>query len=292
MTEVGFLFVYFTGKGTDGAFLASSENGLDWSRVSEKPIIVPNRGLMRDPFLLRGPDGTFHLLWTTDWESSDIGYSSSEDLIEWTPQRRLPVMGAVPGVRNCWAPEVIYDDATSSFVIYWASTVPGLVAETAAKSEDGYNHRMWRTTTRDFQSFSPPEIFFDQGFNVIDVTLLRDSASGNIRLIGKDESLAPVAKNLFHCEANSPFGPFSPRSAPFTQSWVEGPATAQMDGWTYVYFDQYTSKRYGAVRTRDFTTWEDVSDQLSMPDGARHGSILPLPKAQIASLHSTLAYPL
>ena len=46
------------------------------------------------------------------------------------------------------------------------------------------------------------------------------------------------------------------------------------DEWL-VYFDHYHRPHYyGAVRTRDFKTWTDVSKQMAFPRGHRHGTAL------------------
>ncbi|MDQ8201074.1 glycoside hydrolase family 43 protein [Pelagicoccus enzymogenes] len=287
MTDSVFLFAYFTGNGEKGMRLASSEDGLAWTDLADRFFIAPDRGLMRDPFLLRGPDETFHLIWTTDWESQDIGYACSKNLIDWREQRRLPVMSQIEGTRNCWAPEMTYDPKQQQFLIYWASTVKGRFEENGGSSESDYNHRMWSATTRDFESFSAPAVYFDPGFNVIDVTLIH-KPSGQTRLIAKDERLHPEKKNLFTCQADTPYGSFSAPSAPFTKSWVEGPAALETGDWTYVFYDVYRDKRYEGKRTKDFIKWEDVSDQLSFPQGARHGSIVTLTRAEYEKLKSQL----
>lgn len=281
------LFAYFVGNGQQGMRLAKSEDGLDWSDVSDRFFIAPDAGLMRDPFLLRGPDKRYHLIWTTDWESQDIGYASSRELVHWSEQKRLPVMASVPGTRNCWAPEMSYDPVKETFLIYWASTVTGLFPESAGSSESDYNHRMWCATTKDFQTLSSPSVFFDPGFNVIDVTLIQE-ATGNVRLIGKDERLQPEKKKLFTCQADSLYGPFSPPSAPFTKAWVEGPATLKVGDWTYVYYDVYRDKRYEAKRTQDFETWEDVAEQIRFPEGARHGSIISVSASEYRALEQAV----
>ena len=54
--------------------------------------------------------------------------------------------------------------------------------------------------------------------------------------------------------------------------WAEGPAPLQVGDYVYVYFDKYTEKKYGAIRSRDMQTWEDVSDSVSFPRGIRHGT--------------------
>ena len=65
------LFSYFRNNGEDGLHLATSGDGLRW-RVLQggKALLEPKVGeskLMRDPSIARGPDGTFHMVWTTSW---------------------------------------------------------------------------------------------------------------------------------------------------------------------------------------------------------------------------------
>lgn len=284
MTELIFIFAYFINNGEAGMRLASSADGLHWEDIPGLEfVITPEKGIMRDPFLYLGPDNTFHLIWTTDWESQEIGYSKSIDLIHWEPQRNLPVMTSISGTRNCWAPEMIYNETKENYLIYWASTVPDSQETDEIPSENNYYHRIWSTQTKDFQSFSKPEIFFDPGFNVIDLTLF-ESPQGGYRIIAKNETLTPVEKNLFSSESPSLFDQWSPPSKAFTESWVEGPSTLIIDDWTYIYYDAYTSKKYGAVRTKDFVSFENISDKVSFPSGARHGSILTISKARFQEL--------
>lgn len=43
--------------------------------------------LRRDPSIARGPDGMFHLVWTTGWWDKGIGIAHSTNLIDWPEQR-------------------------------------------------------------------------------------------------------------------------------------------------------------------------------------------------------------
>ncbi len=123
-----YLFSYFLNNGEDGLHLAWSADGLKWQALKGgKSFLTPEVGnskLMRDPCITTGPDGTFHMVWTDSWVGNTIGYASSKDLIHWSGQKALPVMAHEPTVRNCWAPEIIYD-ARKNFRIFWASTIPG-----------------------------------------------------------------------------------------------------------------------------------------------------------------------
>ncbi|KQM36276.1 glycoside hydrolase family 43 protein [Sphingomonas sp. Leaf10] len=279
------LFAYFgTGKGeATGLKLAISDDGFAFRELgggrSYLPPMVGEAKLMRDPFVFRGVgrDAPWHMVWTTAWEGVTIGHATSRDLRHWSPQRALPVMAGVKGTRNCWAPEAIWDAKARRFVIFWSSTVAGRFEETAGTSESGYNHRLWYVTTRDFATFSDAAVLYDPGFSVIDGTFAR-GVSG-LHLIVKDETLTPPRKWLQVASAKSPTGPFGKLSAPFTPSWVEGPMTTVIGGETVCYWDVYRDGKWGAAATRDFVQWRDVSAKLSMPAGARHGSLVRIPRA-------------
>jgi hypothetical protein len=161
--------------------------------------------------------------------------------------------------------------------------VRGQFAQTADTSEDGYNHRLWYTTTRDFRSFAPARLLWDPGFSVIDATFLRHPRLG-LHLIVKDETLKPPRKHLRIARAASATGPFTRLSPPFSPDWVEGPTAIQLGAWTYVYYDRYRDKAWGAARSRDLKRWEDVSDRLSMVPGARHGTIVRAPQRLIDAI--------
>ena len=62
--------------------------------------------LMRDPFLTRGKDGTWHLIWTWGWDRKEtggnlkIGYSSSKDLLNWSPRKEIRVFQNEPTAKR------------------------------------------------------------------------------------------------------------------------------------------------------------------------------------------------
>lgn len=276
LPETCYLFSYFTGRGEDGLHLAWSGDGLKWNALRDgASFLEPRVGgkLMRDPCVCQGPDGTFHMVWTDEWKGSTIGYASSKDLIEWSEQKAIHVMKDFPGTENCWAPELIYDPQEKLFTIFWASTVPGRFPETEFDGKNDHNHRMYSCTTRDFVEFGKTELWFDPGFNTIDSTLLpRD---GGFVMIFKDETKFPTPmKNLRIARAPAVSGPWTVDEKPVNApgSWVEGPSALEVDGATILYFDVYRKHHYAALRSMDLKEWEDVTKQLSMPRGIRHGT--------------------
>lgn len=283
------LFSYFIDNGQDGLHLAHSADGYRFEALNGgKSYLTPKVGksrLMRDPCLLRGPDGTFQMVWTDSWNSRTIGHASSKDLLHWSEQRALAVMEHEPRALNCWAPEVVYDDTRRHYLLFWSSTIPGRFPRTDGSGDGSYNHRIYATTTTDFKTFTPTRLFFDAGFNVIDATLL--PVGGKAYLIVKDETLKPVKKHLRLAVGDSLAGPFGNVSAPFTPAWVEGPSAIRVGEYYVVYFDRYRDHRYGAVRSKNLKDWEDVSAAVRFPKGARHGTVLRVPRSVVDPLMAT-----
>jgi beta-xylosidase len=149
-----FLFSYFKGNGEDGLHLAYSEDGLRWQALHhDSSFLTPTVGkdkLMRDPCIVQSPDGTFHMVWTVSWNEKGLGYAHSKDLVHWSEQQYIPVMEHEKDARNCWAPEIFYDEAGKQFMIYWATTISGRFPETQSSKENSYNHRMYYVTTNEF----------------------------------------------------------------------------------------------------------------------------------------------
>ena len=278
------LFSFFRNNGEDGLYLAASDVGLKWrvlhgDRPLLRPVVGENR-LMRDPSLVRGPDGTFHMVWTTSWQGRTLGYASSKDLVHWSTQK--VIANELEGeILNSWAPELFVE--RGEFSIVWASTVKGKFPETAGLGTRDYNHRLYRIRTRDFVTFTKPELFYDPGFQVIDGALFRDGR--RYVLVAKNETLNPEAKYLFLAFASSLQGPWSPPTASISGAdWAEGPAPVRIGAFWYIYFDKYRDHRYGVIRSKDLAHWEDLSGRLDFPKGARHGTAFTVPRALLRGL--------
>ena len=271
-----FVFCYFKGNGEDGLHLASSRDGYTWTALKRdstflRPTVNKDK-LMRDPCIIRGADGRFHMVWTVSWQDQGIGYASSADLVHWSTQQFLPVMAQESGTRNCWAPEITYDAGTKTYLIYWASTITGKFPATQSAEEKGYNHRIYSVSTIDFKTYTPTKLLYEPGFNVIDASIQPDGKRYVMFL--KNETREPVQKNLRVAFADKLGGPFGPASVPITGNyWAEGPTAVKLGAEWLVYFDKYREHKYGAVKSSDLAHWTDVSDQIKVPPGLRHGTI-------------------
>ncbi len=280
-----YMFTSFHEPANEGLRLLYSKDGYHWKSIDSiylKPLIG-NDKIMRDPSMLQGPDGLFHLVWTTEWKRGNgFGYASSKDLIHWSEQQFIPVMQHEDSARNCWAPEITYDKKKKQYMIYWATTIAGkYIAD--PKVENGYNHRMYYVLTKDFKTFSKTKLLYDKGFNVIDATIVPDGKQYVMFL--KDETRTPPQKNIKIATSNNLTGGYSDASAPITGNyWAEGPTTLRMNGTWIVYFDKYRDHKYGAVQSADLKNWTDISDKISLPEGLRHGTILKISRKEFEGL--------
>ena len=297
--EEAYLFSYFSNKDfggrrgeAAGLHLAYSYDGKTWTALNgDEPLLVPEVGkdkLMRDPSICPGPDGVFHLVWTSSWKDRIIGYASSTNLVDWSEQKAIPVMVQEPTARNCWAPELTYDSDNGLFYIYWATTIPGRHTPIAGmeKKENKLNHRIYLTTTKDFKTFSPTRLWFNPDFSAIDAAVVRDPAAKDWIMVVKNENHTPAEKNIRVTRtADLATGFPTEVSSAITPNWVEGPSPLFVGESLYVYFDCYTKGRFGAVRSDDRgQTWTDVSGEVSFPKGVRHGTAFAVDKAFVDRL--------
>lgn len=281
-----YLFSYFIDNGEDGLHLAYSTDGYKWRTLNEgKSLLTPAVGkdkLMRDPSIIQSADGTFHMVWTVSWGEKGIGHSSSKDLTNWSAQQYIPVMEQETDAKNCWAPELFYDDQTKQYYIFWATTIPGRFKE---GEEQKYNHRLYYVTTKDFKLFSDTRLFYDHKFSVIDAAIIE--AGNQYIMFLKDETDKPNTpeKNVRIATSNKADGPYSVPGEPITGNyWAEGPSPIKINNKWHVYFDKYTQHKYGVVVSDDLKTWTDESDKLSMPDGIRHGTAFEVSEEVISKL--------
>ena len=191
-----YLFTHFIGEGTgkteNGVRIATGEQmffaladvgqGLHFKDMNgstmsnPKPVLtseVGERGV-RDPFMLRSPDGdTFYLIATdlsvytrggwnnnagqaTKTGSHSIILWESHDLVNWTEGRQIPVAREDAGM--AWAPEMIYSEETGDYYIFFSSTILDDYSK-GTSANIIWRDCVYYTTTRDFKHFSETKRF-------------------------------------------------------------------------------------------------------------------------------------
>ena len=138
-----YFFPHFVGESTDDGeeiyFAASVGNDPEeWLSLNDGESVLAStlgeQGL-RDPFLIRSPEGDRFFLLATDlkiYGGGDFGTAQetgsrsimvweSDDLVNWSEQREIVVSPENAG--NTWAPEAYWDAANEEYVVYWASAL-------------------------------------------------------------------------------------------------------------------------------------------------------------------------
>ena len=281
-----FLFTSFHEPANAGLRMLYSYDGYKWKDLDTVLLRpqVGNQQVMRDPSMVQGPDGVFHLVWTSSWRGDKgFGYASSKDLIHWSQERLLPVMQHEPTTVNVWAPELFYDDVQHRFIIIWASCIPGRFEK--GQEEDSNNHRLYVTTTPDFQTFTPTVLFFDAGFSVIDAEIVKRKVNDYV-LVLKDNSRPE--RDIKVAFATNALGPYSNVSKAFSDNFTEGPSVVKIKDEWLIYYDSYRKKVYEASATKDFVNFLNIDSKISLPRGHKHGTIVTVKKKFLRRLVSGL----
>lgn len=203
-----YFFPYFEGEGTaDGEqiyFAASEGNTVhEWQGLNDgEPVLTSTLGEkgLRDPFIIRSPEGDRFYLLATDLriygggnfaEAQESGSKhlmvwESTDLVNWGEQRMVKVSSDFAG--NTWAPEAFWSDELGAYVVYWASNLYPTTDVEGRSTADSYN-RMMYATTRDFVTFTEPQVWIDvrrgPGRGMIDSTVVQHE--GTYYRFTKDE---------------------------------------------------------------------------------------------------------
>ncbi|MCR2817780.1 Ig-like domain repeat protein [Microbacterium sp. zg.Y1090] len=300
---------YFKGEGqADGEqIMFATSNGntaLDWTGLTGgMPSLVSQLGDqgLRDPHIVRSPDGdTFYMIATDlNWydqggyainDTQYIEVFESNDLVNWTPQRHVKV--APDDAGNAFAPESLWVDEIGAYAVFWAQS---LWSDPVNRTGQG-NAQMWYNTTRDFQTFSEPQVWQNPApQSRIDTTAIK-----------VDDTYYRVTKNE---AGNAGSDIFSEKNADFLDSDIsawelvapalgrttwqpdagyEGPVIFEANpgdtacpGQFYLWGDRYTNGGgYQAACEADIEaqTWNPKT--ITMTNAGvprpRHGTVIPL----------------
>jgi GH43 family beta-xylosidase len=301
----GYLLATFGGANRSPAeqiYFALSRDGRAWKTLNpHRPALVSKLGDkgVRDPFLIRSPDGRKTYLLATDlaihrkpgWRravttgSRSIVVWESDDLANWSEPRLVKV---APDDAGCtWAPEAAYDEETGDYLVYWASTTAG---------DDFSKHRIWAARTSDFVTFGAPFVYLERDHPVIDTTIVREN--GRYYRFTKHER----DRTIFLETSEKLAGPWSgiPGFSLANAAGYEGPACFALapsaegrPGTWCLLLDHYARKTgYTAFVTRDlaggkFTPATDITFSAKTP----HGSVLAITEEEFSRVQAAFDTP-
>lgn len=301
------LLPYFVGNGETGVYFAWSRDGLKFEWLNDGEVVMPappwgEESLTRDPSIVYH-DGTFHMVWTTSWNSRSIGYAQSKDLATWSNPKKIDIWQEHTDVRNTWAPELHWNPETDEFLILWSSTtLRELNDGDGSEDKHGYDHRSYASRTKDFESFTKPSLFFSPQpeYSVIDPYIAHDDRGTTdtsddrwVMVIKHELAENKGGKNLrltFSKNMDGPYGttlgqPIVGAGTSIVNQMGEGPSLFKRDGEWFLYWDAPGSKySYCLATSRDLKTWTNRSTKMSLPaKQMRHGTVLVVPAAAVPS---------
>ena len=290
-----YFFAYFAGEGySDGEqiYFASSHDGMNWDDLNNNnPVLTSTLGEkgVRDPFIIRSPEGDKFYLIATDlkinggngWDAAQNSGSQSlmiwesTDLVNWSDQRMVEISADIDA--GCtWAPEATYDAKTGEYVVYWASRTPNVDTK----------QRLYYAKTRDFYTFTKPELYIEKDQSSIDTTMIDNN--GTYYRFTKNEGdstneLGAKTKTIFLEKSNSVLGTFEQIKSDSLNSnqYVEGPTIfklnqddATTNTWCLL-VDDFGGSGYYPLITTDLESGEFTKPETGtykMPSRARHGT--------------------
>src|SRR5699024_7760742 len=227
-----------------------------------------------------GPGGSG---WDQLNASQNLVVWESTDLVTWSDQRI--VFAGFPHAGNVWAPEAIYDEASGEYYVYWSAR------DRRDHETDDWALRVYVTKTRDFVTFTEPEIWAslnthddgEGGPNIIDSTIAKEGDTYYRFSTSDWHTVVDTAPSL-----DGPWTTVIGRgeaAAHGMRASMEGLTVYQLpDGRWAVMGDQsgYYGHTADTLADLQFTQLSVGSgpDQYSFDQRFRHGSVLRLSAAE------------
>ena len=254
---MAYLFVHFREKTSpDGeqVYFGLSRDGFTWEEVNHgQPVLWAYYGdkgvrdftitkceetgkyyiLATDLSLSYGMRNQYHHSWGEIGRNGSKYFSlwESTDLVSWSEQRLVKFGDDDFGC--LWAPDIIFDIKERDYVIHWSSS---------HKSNDYGNKAIYYSRTKDFETFSKPEILYQkEDSGVIDSAMYEED--GNYYLFVKSEG---NPERIILLKSESVTGPFE-RIKAFDESMqviqaglYEAPTAVRVeDGKWCLFLDYY-----------------------------------------------------
>lgn len=309
-----YLFAYFPANNNENIYYALSNDGYNFTpmnngkRVVAADTVSIKKGL-RDPHVLRAPDGWFYMV-NTDMKSAE-GWSSnrgmvlmkSRDLINWKhatvhfPDKYKGKNFA--NVTRVWAPETIWDENYENkdgskgrpLVYYSLLTDDGTIS---------YDKVFFNYANEDFTDLEgDPKFFYDRGKSTIDMDIVYNPIDKLYHGFYKNEGDGGICKVQARTltTENGTKGPtWYNRTGALQQTTeaVEGAGVFKLinqNSWVLMY-DCYNNGHYQFTSSTDLKTFKFV--QNTETKGAftpRHGTVLPITAQETASLMKAFPTP-
>ena len=287
-----YLFTYFTGNriAQEQIRFAVSRDGYNYYALNNnQPVIfsdsISSTGGVRDPHILRGPDGKTFYMVVTDMVS-DNGWDSnramvllkSTDLINWSHsvvniQKRYPNQR---DLKRVWAPQTIYDREAGKIMVYWSM-----------QHGNGPDIIYYAYANPDFTDLEgePKPLFLPrEGKSCIDGDIVWHD--GKYHLFHKTEGHGNGIRVATTDSLTSGRWEEDDEYKQQTSEAVEGAGTFKLIGQDkyILMYDVYMKGKYQFTESTDLKNFKVIDSDVSMNFHPRHGTVIPITNAELRRL--------
>lgn len=286
--EVAYLFTYFTGNKVEEEairFGVSLDGYHYYALNNNNPVIdskkISSTGGVRDPHILRGPDGVFRMV-VTDMTSSK-GWDSnramvllkSADLVNWTSSI-VNIQKTYPGnedLKRVWAPQTVFDKAANKYMIYFSM-----------QHGKGPDIIYYAYANADFTGLeSAPKVLFTpkSGNACIDGDIIEKD--GVYHLFYKTEGGKNGIKTATTTNLTSGVWAEKDEYLQQTNESVEGAGVFKLNNSdTYILmYDVYMKGKYQFTKSTDLEHFSLIDSEISMDFMPRHGTVVPITRTEL-----------
>lgn len=286
-----YLFVYFTGnaKTEEAIRFGISKDGYNYYALNDnKPVIaseaISTTGGVRDPHILRAADGKTFYMTVTDlqtangWDNQAMVLLKSTDLVNWTSSKVdiSKVFSGFKDVTRVWAPQTIYDAKAKKYMVYFSMLQPG-----------GKDIIYYSYANADFTALEtePKQLFFSptKG-SCIDADIIEKG--GKFHLFLKTEDTADKGIKVAVSDKLTSGYVLKEEYVDQTNESVEGSGVFKLNNSdTYILmYDMYRKGKYQFTSSTDLENFKVIDENISMNFHPRHGTVLPITKAEAQTL--------
>ena len=209
-----------------------------------------------------GPDGVHYAVWAGSVPGDkSFRHAASKDGASWSEPERIEI--PVENALDFESPNLFYDAASAQFIVTFSCTLARNAIQ-AFQEDTEHNPRVWYSTTKDFATFSPPKLLFDNNYAARDAQILK--AGSRYGLLHTDITWPVHALRI--AWSDSPYGPWGPSTDAFTNKGTDTPSATLTAGvWSIRFLDAQTRVPH-LYQTRDFWSFTDLG-ALPAPPGGR-----------------------
>lgn len=289
--HVAYLFSYFIGNGPgeEAIFYSISHDGYNFKALNNnRPIItadtISSRGGVRDPHILRAPDGYFYMVVTDlyvpkdGWSGNEaMVFLKSDDLVNWTHSvvNIAENFSEFEDVLRVWAPQSYYDEEKGKIMVYWSMLQPG-----------GYDIIYYAYANEDFTGLEtvPQQLLYhpDEVACIDGDIVYKD---GIYNLFFKTEGAGNGIKRAVSDRLTEGYEvqePFLQK----TNDAVEGSCVFRLINTdTYILmYDVYSRGTYQFTKSTDLESFEIIDESISMDFHPRHGTVIPITQDELNAI--------